>query len=230
MLHVIHMTTAYSNAVVSVMLPQFSDFAKKLDLPVPQPITTNMVAKSYPYPVKELICGSVTLTNGYWFNFDYRGYVDSFRAPDNPFHKSYPSSKEYVERFVGKVNMTTNEALALAQNAIHKLGYGLEHFGKLKTFSGPGKSPLTTNEGGVMPYCEILWEQPSEREALPGYINVQIDMHNKTLIGMSIMLPLKHTKTNHIGTPLKVDVEPELESDYKKRMGGGMYIPTKLDE
>ena len=49
-MELIHMTAAYSNAVLVAILPHVSDFAKKLDLPIPQPITATQVLKSRPSP------------------------------------------------------------------------------------------------------------------------------------------------------------------------------------
>ena len=37
---IIRITADYSNAVLVAVLPYVSDFAQKLDLPVPHPITT----------------------------------------------------------------------------------------------------------------------------------------------------------------------------------------------
>ena len=44
----LHMTLAYSNAVLMVVMTNVSDFAKRLDLPISQPVTTAQVQKFVP--------------------------------------------------------------------------------------------------------------------------------------------------------------------------------------
>src|SRR6202012_2002602 len=81
----LHITVAYSHAVLVAILPYISDFAKKLDLPIPQPITTNQVARFNPSNLKGFIGGGLWLTNHYLFNYN-NGCVESFRClDDNPF-------------------------------------------------------------------------------------------------------------------------------------------------
>src|ERR1022692_2479134 len=69
MVELIHMTAAYSNALLVAILPHISGFAAKLDLPVKQPITFSDVTSSSPSPYKGLIADAVLLTNNYWFLF-----------------------------------------------------------------------------------------------------------------------------------------------------------------
>ena len=77
----IKVTAAYSNAVMAAMLPHFTDFARKLDLPVPVPITAASVFHCgvLPYTTLDgsMAGGSVILTNGYSFSFQF-GYVNGF--------------------------------------------------------------------------------------------------------------------------------------------------------
>jgi len=116
----IHMTATYSNALLVAILPHVSDFAKKLDLPVIQPITTEQVARFAPNRYKGHVGGGIWLTNGYWFLFTQR-CVDSFRSPANWFFEQDPAanSKDYL----GQTRMTTNEIVAFAREALLKLGY-----------------------------------------------------------------------------------------------------------
>jgi hypothetical protein len=196
-----------------------------------------MLAKSTPSRLKNEIDGAINLTNGYRFAFFYLGYVDVFESTNNIYHYLDPTDQAQIASFVGKANMTTNEAIALARESIKKLGYKLEYFGAQSNptqFEGP-----IHTKHGLLPYCKIRWELP-EHEF--NHFEVNVDMQTKTLVGLALGFEREFSQTNHIGTPLKVDVEPELESDYKKRMGGRMYIrtnapprppktvPTKLDE
>jgi len=81
----IHITATYSNALLVAILPHVSDFSKKLELPIPQPITVAQVRRFNLNPYNGHLSGSVVLTNRYWFAFDEGGYVVSFRSPDNFF-------------------------------------------------------------------------------------------------------------------------------------------------
>src|SRR5882724_7496742 len=115
----IHITAAYSNAVLVAILPHVSDCAKQLDLPIAQPITVQQVARFNTMPYPDFVGGGLWLTNGYTFVFEW-GYVNGFHSPNDWF-----SEQDIVnlERYAGKDNMTTNEAIELARSSLTKLGY-----------------------------------------------------------------------------------------------------------
>ena len=78
----IHMTISYSNAVLMLVMTNVSDFAKRLDLPIPQPITAAQVQKFFPDPIKDSVSGTLTLTNGDRFFFG-GGHISAFYAYQN---------------------------------------------------------------------------------------------------------------------------------------------------
>jgi hypothetical protein len=78
----IHMTLEYSNAVLVALLPVFSDFARKLELPISTPITCESVGQFAPRRLPGDVGGTLRLTNGWRFDY-FRGYVDSFEATKN---------------------------------------------------------------------------------------------------------------------------------------------------
>ncbi|MBP7827828.1 MAG: hypothetical protein BWX84_02749 [Verrucomicrobia bacterium ADurb.Bin118] len=223
MMELVHMTATYSNAMLVAILPHISDFAKKLDLPIPQPITAAQVQEFRPSPVKDFIGGGVMLTNGYWFAFN-NGYVNSFRSPDNVFCDQDPAA-HWPKYAYGKDNMTTNDAIALARESLNKLGYSPELLG----CDAPPKSvtgPHDTNDGHHVPHCQIRWERypapkTAEEQAGNDVVTVEINMEEKTVAGLSA-ISKKLWKS-----PPKLSVEPELESDYKNRNKlGSMFIRT----
>ncbi len=61
MMELVHMTATYSNAMLVAILPQVSDFSKKLDLPIPQPITAAQVQNFKPFPYMDFIGGGLIL-------------------------------------------------------------------------------------------------------------------------------------------------------------------------
>jgi hypothetical protein len=210
MFELIHMTSAYSNAVLVAILPHVSDVARKLDLPVDLPVTTNQVRRFNPLPRKDLVGGGLGLTNRYWFVFEF-GAVEGFRSPDNWFAEQDIVN---LERYVGKDNMTTNEAIELARDSLRKLGYDPKEFhaDHLPTsFEGP-----CDTRNGHIPFCRIEWSSPearSQAEHEKGYrIQFDIDMQRKQVVGMDL------AGRPFWRPPPKIDVEVELETDYRKRM------------
>ena len=90
MMEIIHMTAAYSNAVLLAILPHVSDFSKKLGLPLPQPVTAGQVVWFRPSAYKGSVEGGLILSNRYWYAFA-NGCVQGFRTPDNAFYDDDPA-------------------------------------------------------------------------------------------------------------------------------------------
>lgn len=218
----IHITATYSNALLVAILPHISDFAKKLDLPIVQPVGIEQVRKFMPNPYRGHSSGAVWLTNNYWFHFDEGGYVDSFRVPKNMFYEA-EYALEHIEEYVGETRMTTNEIVALARESLLKLGYGpeLTHADTTPEMEGPS----TLNDGRHIPYCKVTWAPVKDLDS-DGYseVKVLINTQEKTLLGL--YLGFARTNRNKIGTPLKVDVEPELESEFRKRTKANLFVRT----
>jgi hypothetical protein len=221
MLQLIHMTVTYSNAMLVAILPHISNCAKQLDLPIEQPITANQVAHFGASPYKDFIAGGIWLTNHYWFAFE-NGHVGGFRSPDDWFTMA-DEYWDHLERYVGKDNMTTNEAIELARISFRKLGYKPEDFnadGKPTKVEGP----YDNKKLGHIPYYRIEWNSPeaaNQEEFNRSYhIQFDVDMQQKRVVGMSLI-----SKRFFQPNP-KIDVVPELESDYRKRIQGKMFIRT----
>ena len=211
----IHVTAAFSNAVLVAILPHISNFAKKLDLPIPQPITASQVAHFNVNPMKGFIGGGLWLTNNYQFAFD-NGYVQMFRnLNDNPF--LIDDAAQTWPRFAGKDSMTTNDAIELARDTLRKLGYDP----KLLRADGPPFSVQGSYDmkaGYHFPYCDIRWD-----DDIVG-LHFQIDMNKKVLVGMSI------SSTNCFRPDPKIDVVPELESEYQRRVREKMFTRTNAPQ
>jgi hypothetical protein len=210
----IHMTATYSNALFVAILPHVSDFGKKLELPVPQPITTSSVSRFNPNPYKGHLAGTVVLTNRYWFWYDQKGYVEGFTTPSNIF-TAQEEFLENVENYAGQTRMTTNEIIAFARETLLKLGYTPEisRAGTAPELQGP----RDMKQGGHIPYCRVAWRFEHPRDFSD--VHLDINTQDKTLVG----LYLGFARTNKIGTPLKLDVEPESESEYRRRIQGTMF-------
>jgi hypothetical protein len=219
----IHITAAYSNAVLVAVLPHVNDYAKKLDLPIPLPITQSEVAKFNVGHLQGFVEGSLWLTNHYQFFFG-DGYVVWFKVfTNNPWLSDDPANE--WPSYVGKINMTTNDAVAFARGELVKLGYdpAILHCDREPT-SFEGGCNLNY---GPFPYCQIEWRNEPltiEDKTNAAYVTVQINMKDKSLLGLSVISP-RVWKQNP-----KIDVVPELESDYKKRTRGTMIINTNAPQ
>ncbi len=214
----IHMTITYSNAVLMVVLTNVSDFAKKLDLPIPVPVTTAQVQKFFPHPIKGTIGGVLTLTNGDQFWYD-GGHVSGYHAYKNA--NMPPQDFEYGEddklygwlaTMYGPVNMTKNEMIEFARDALRKLGYDpkvLRADRRPTLFDGPYKV-----RGNSVPFCRVEWRDKKANN----YVTFDINVHKKQVVRLSLA-------GDYFQRPNpKLDIEPELERDYRTRIQGTMFV------
>jgi hypothetical protein len=148
------------------------------------------------------------------------GCVNSFKMlKNNPWLSENPA--EDWPHFVGNANMTTNEAITFAREELSKLGYdpAILH-ADVSPVSFEGDFDL---KQGHFPYCQIKWIKEAntiEEKADAAYVTVQIDMADKTLLGLSII------SRKIWGPNPDINVKPELESDYRKRIHPNMVINT----
>lgn len=207
----IHITATWSNAVLVALLPHFSDCAKQLNLPIPTPITMSQVAQFHPPIETGAFEAGLWLTNGYTF-FYLNGAVTGFNSMRDDWFDQ--QDIDGLERFVGKDNMTTNEAISLARNSFVKLGYKLADFqmdGTPSTIEGP----YDNERLGHIPYCRVTWEYRSSTNHC--LLEFDVNMNQKRLSGMALV-------SQKLWRPLpKIDATPELETDYQKK-----HQPTKM--
>ncbi len=218
MMELIHMTATYSNAMLVAILPQVSDFAMNLDLPGPQPITASQVIEFRPSPYKGEIGGGLMLSNHYWFSYA-DGHVMSFRSPDNFFGRD--DIIENWRRYTGKDNITTNRAIELARQTLCKLGYNVE---ELHADVPPTSAQFPFDfQGYRIPHFQMRWESEGTNSAGEDSgvsLHFEMNLDKKSFTGMSLISRKLRRP------PPKVDVEPELESDYQKRTGVKMFVRT----
>jgi hypothetical protein len=220
MMELIHMTAVYSNAMLVAILPQVSDCAKKLDLPVPQPITASQVIEFRPSPYKGEIGGGLMLSNHYWFSYA-DGHVMNFRSPDNMFGRE--DLLENWKHFAGKENMTTNQAIDMARDALRRLGYNTKELG-LDQAPTSVQCPFDF-QGHHIPQFQMVWDTGEQQtnslgEDLSVHVTFDINLDKKSFTGMTLIgRTLRQS-------PPKVDVDPELESDFQKRSSIKLFVRT----
>lgn len=209
----IHVTLQYSNAVLIALLPIFSDFARKLDLPVPITAgqvqhfaTGEPVIPGYPIDVRDYLI----LTNGWRFWYSW-GRVDSFEAPRNFFTEQEP---ERVPEYVGKINMGRREAVDLARDALKKMGYA-EKLPQIARRPSKIEGPLKWR-GQTLPYYRIRWEWKTGSQWHSVQFNIDAQVKQITKFAA--------ITTNLWGKPPEIGVKVELESEYRRRVMEGQQI------
>jgi len=212
------MTSAYSNATLMATLPYVADFAQKLKLPLPQPVTDNQVLLYVPpHYLNDGFNCSVVLANHHWFSF-VAGYVCGYGSPDNWFEEA--ATRTNWTYFDDKSCMTTNEAVEFARNSIRQLGYKQEDIHMDKPQSEFENA--LDGENKRYAYSQIDWDSPEDVQGTTNEYHLEFDINMQkkqivgvTLIGKEFMRPLPQT-----------DVTPELESGYQKRIQGKMFLNT----
>lgn len=187
----IHMTAQYSNAVLLAVLPHVSDFAAKMELPVPRPITVNQVGRTHVASYTWKLQTGIWLTNGYWFLFDTHGgnplsgFVAGYSTPTN-FFREQEFNDDVWAKYFGVSRMTTNEAIALARAALLKAGFtpNVTHADQ-PPHRVDGPDEIERLHAHV-PYCQVLWEWPGTGvpHAVKDHtsIRVQINTETKALV------------------------------------------------
>jgi len=153
----IRVTAEYSNAVLVAMLPYFSDFAKKIELPVPTPIKAEHVVRCGVLPWRNkdggIAGGSITIKGGWSFGYNF-GYVNTVTGTNSYFIEQNPDE---IHKYYGPVRMTKPEAVELARKTIQKLGISLESVFAEQEPSVTLPEKIGTN---IVPHYRIAWLDP----------------------------------------------------------------------
>ena len=222
-------TATYSNALLVAIMPHVSEFAKNLDLPIPQPVTMSQVERLNCFPRSDHVGGRLILTNGSAFVFDH-GRVESFESAETFFYLQDPRQ---VPKFYGPVKITETQALQIAHDAIKKLGY-------TDAMLGADRQPEITrpkeDRGHIIARYRIRWRDPTrggnpknpppsiefEINATTGQIHV-VNIDNPNTYRTDIQLTVKPIVTGSgptampagIGRPI-TPVSPEYAKAFLK--------------
>jgi hypothetical protein len=170
----VKITPQYSNAVLKAVLPYFTDYARKLDLPVHLPIKTSQVERFVPMPKirrEDQIEASCVLTNGFVFGFR-DGFVTGFI---NPHAYSILQDPQKVPLYYGTPRVTKDEAVALARKTITRLGFSLED---VLADTEPDIPPFETVGTNVVAVYKIQWLDPRSGSK---FSEVEINAISKTV-------------------------------------------------
>jgi hypothetical protein len=109
--------------------------------------------------------------------------------------------------------MTYDDFLIFNKKTCHDFSVLVKNCRSLGFFACPWK---TNAQIGHIPYCKVEWNSPeatSQEEFDQSYkIRFDIDMQSKQVVGMTL------TSKRFFKPDPKVDIVPELESDYRNRM------------
>ncbi len=216
-----HITMAYAVALLSAILPQVTEVADRLDLPIERPITVEHVQKFIP-DVTGQMAGSLFLTNNAWFHFSKNGFVDSFRAPKNWFAIQ---ELDEIPSYYGKSTLSTNEIIEFALEAASKWGY------PTSTLNNPPKmeGPFDLENGKHVPYCRVEWCRGNEKETwTEPEVSVTIDTQNKRLAGIGFK---EYSDSALPQNPVKIDIKADTRAYFLQRtLGTTTNSPTRKTE
>jgi hypothetical protein len=189
--------------VLVAILPYVSDFCHKLNLPVSTPVSTNGVRFFRCDNRQDHVGGLVVLTNGYQFTF-MDGRVCVYRSP-----WSYYSLQNFdvLPKFYGKAEISKDEALRAAHQAIVQLGYT----DPMLCADGFPKVTLPEKTGShLIPRYRFQWLKPKSDSRLspPDILPVALDMEINAQNGRVEMFCIIGTNGSRAGP--KVDVVPLL--------------------
>ena len=251
---ILQITAAYSNAVLVAIMPYVSDYAKKLELPIRQPVSIAQVRHFGCSPRADHIGGRVILTNGYSFTFD-SGMVALYSSPRSFFSLQEP---ERMPEFYGPIKIKADDAVKVARGALRKLGYTESelHFDLPPNI----KPPLKSGSQRVARYL-IEWRDPTqpdpgkfgiyrytarvEVDASAGQVrmlsiltpnrrpNPRIDVHPPVLVPPPRSQLLGGTKVYPVSRPYAdaflIAILPQL-TDFVRRAGLGVRIPITTND
>src|SRR5437667_227663 len=149
----VHITAQYSNAVLLAILPHISEFAKKMELSIPLPLTAPQIRAFGCDDHLGETGGAVDLTNDYIFYFEH-GHLKEFKGPKSFYRLQDP---ELVPGFYGQFRMDWREAVEACRATIRKLGYTEEMLFADLEAKVDSPSGIGTN---LIPRYRIEWVDP----------------------------------------------------------------------
>jgi hypothetical protein len=165
----------WSNIVLTALLPYVSDFAARVQLPNPQPITQSQVLVCLP-DTERRVEGFIMLTNGYRFWFE-RGHIWLFYAPTAFNDVQDP---KLIPRYYGEVHLNKTQAIAAARDTLKRLGYNE----KMLYADFEPKVVLPPKvDGHTVARYQVEWESPNR-----SYTSVSIEIDATTGKPLSIRL------------------------------------------
>jgi len=163
----------YAWKLIPMMFKAIDDYARKLSLPIPHPLTTNNVAKVEVHNNEGWPHCEIWLTNGWRFVYRHT-MVNGYYAPDNFFDSD--NRKIHIKDFDGKWNLTTNKAIEVVRQAMAKMNFPTNnvHMDFVPTVN---KASVATEH---IPRLRFEWYYPPQDE-LQSRLEAEVNADNGKL-------------------------------------------------
>jgi hypothetical protein len=164
--------------VTARMLETGTQLARKFDLPIPLPLALSNVVL-----IEVSDDTNVKFRTGWWFKY-HQERLAGFTAPDSCFGNYggpyFYSERLPIDRYIGKWNISTNEAISLAQHSITNAGLHFQSLEFGSAFAVLTPSPVSTY---VIPRYYIAWETspPDDHHFELWRADVEVDGDTKAI-------------------------------------------------
>src|SRR5258706_8132786 len=147
------LTAKYTNAVLTAILPHFSDFARDAHLAVQLPLSIDMIAYYQCFNRAKDVGGYIRLTNSYSFTFQ-KGHVFRFNSP-----ASYVATDDTTKwaTLTGMSRISRTDSIGLARNFLRGIGWNAEDF--FADGEPEVEGPFKTDKK-VIPRYVFRWKTP----------------------------------------------------------------------
>ncbi len=197
---------SYSNAFLMAILPQFSEYITRGGFSFPLPVKANQIdfSESTLGIVEDDPYAFINLKNGARFVYSH-GQVIAYYATNAMQLPGRPDSWEACARFVGPINMSSNDAVALVRQTLKKLGYSekMLRVDEPPTYVG---EPAKWGNGYIARYF------PNWKESWDGPFRVCAEVDATTKVVTSLYVN-DHVITNIWRQPPKINVPLTMETN-----------------
>jgi hypothetical protein len=167
----IQITPEYKEAVLQATLPLFSEFAHKLQLPVPYPLTRGNIVDCgmTPFQRNATVADTVFIETKQGFRISFfLGVVNDFSWPN-----SYRLMKNThnISNFFGTVKISREQAIGLARGTLKKLGIPPED---LFAEQQPEVEVPTWGTNAIARYI-IKWHDPRGGDNAPTDVTAEVN-------------------------------------------------------
>ena len=196
----------YGYRLVPVVFKAVEDWARKLNLDLPLPITTNQVRRFYCSNNGGVPYVELSLTNGWEFvyrtsDITYAGSPRRFFESDKlPFR---------IKTFAGTKRLTDSQAIELARKTVAKLGYGPEI---THTDMEPKlMRPKVVAGMPTIPRLMIEWVYPNPQVARSVWIVVEVDCDKGAVEALQYDVTALWKKGPDLGVPIDNPAKQSVE-------------------
>jgi len=216
----IEVTSNLSNALLVAILPYASDVAKRLELPVQQPVTLHDITEASVTPYLDSdgkwAAFGLRIKGGYGFGFS-DGYLYHFQTTNSYYALQDPDE---IPRLVGHVRMSHAEAVELARATLIKLGIPLE---KVFAEQKPNVKLPPRTRTGIVPRYLIEWMDP--RGGVSVEMEINADAKRVEMLRLGVRNPNLTRPWPEIGVaPVRKIKYPSVNPEYAWKL-----IPIALE-